>query len=82
MVAGYPGIWKIAHAAKSQIDRCRRMTLPVPGRMAMVIREHLSIVDAVRRHDGPAAMAAMRKHLGTLLPDLVHLKAEHPDYFA
>ncbi len=23
MVAGYPGIWKIAHAAKSQIDRCR-----------------------------------------------------------
>ena len=82
MVAGYPGIWKIAHAAKSQIDRCRRMTLPVPGRMAMVIREHLSIVDAVRRHDGPAAMAAMRKHLGTLLPDLLHLKAEHPDYFA
>ncbi len=82
MVAGYPGIWKIAHAAKSQIDRCRRMTLPVPGRMSMVIREHLSIVDAVRRHDGPAAVAAMRKHLGTLLPDLVHLRAEHPDYFA
>lgn len=82
MVAGYPGIWKIAHAAKSQIDRCRRMTLPVPGRMSMVIREHLSIVDAVRRHDGPAAVAAMRKHLGTLLPDLVHLRAQHPDYFA
>ena len=82
VVAGYPGIWKIAHAAKSQIDRCRRMTLPVPGRMAMVIREHLSLVDAVRRQDSPAAVAAMRKHLGTLLPDLVHLKAEHPDYFA
>jgi DNA-binding GntR family transcriptional regulator len=79
--AGYPGIWKLAHAAKSQIDRCRRMTLPVPGRMAMVIREHLSIVDAVRRKDGPAAQAAMRKHLGTLLPDLVHLRATHPDYF-
>ncbi|MBA4334930.1 MAG: GntR family transcriptional regulator, partial [Methylobacterium sp.] len=53
-----------------------------PGRMSMVIREHLSIVDAVRRHDGPAAVAAMRKHLGTLLPDLVHLRAQHPDYFA
>jgi DNA-binding GntR family transcriptional regulator len=79
--AGYPGIWKLAHAAKSQIDRCRRMTLPVPGRMEMVIREHLSIVDAVRRKDGPAAQAAMRKHLGTLLPDLVHLRTTHPDYF-
>ncbi|WP_236841664.1 GntR family transcriptional regulator [Bosea sp. PAMC 26642] len=82
MSAGYPGIWKLAQAAKSQIDRCRRMTLPVPGRMAMVIREHLSIVDAVRRRDGPAAQAAMRKHLGTLLPDLLHLRATHPDYFA
>lgn len=80
--AGYPGIWKLAQAAKSQIDRCRRMTLPVPGRMEMVIREHLSIVDAVRRHDGPAAQAAMRRHLGTLLPDLVHLRQTHPDYFA
>ncbi len=80
--AGYPGIWKLAQAAKSQIDRCRRMTLPVPGRMAMVIREHLSIVDAIRRRDEAAAQAAMRKHLGTLLPDLVHLRQQHPDYFA
>ena len=81
VAAGFPGIWKIAQAAKSQIDRCRRMTLPVPGRMAMVIREHLSIADAVRRGDGPAAAAAMRAHLGTLLPDLLHLREQHPDYF-
>jgi len=80
-IAGYPGIWKIAQAAKSQIDRCRRMTLPVPGRMAMVIREHSSIVDAIRRHDGPAAEVAMRQHLGTLLPDLVVLQGLYPDYF-
>jgi DNA-binding GntR family transcriptional regulator len=79
--AGYPGIWKIAQAAKSQIDRCRRMTLPVPGRMAMVIREHLSIVDAIRKGRATEAVAAMRTHLGTLLPDLVHLQAKHPDYF-
>jgi DNA-binding GntR family transcriptional regulator len=80
--AGYPGVWKLAHAAKSQIDRCRRMTLPVPGRMEMVIREHLSIVDAVRKGDAAAAQVAMRAHLGTLLPDLVHLREKHPDYFA
>lgn len=79
--AGYPGVWKLAQAAKSQIDRCRRMTLPVPGRMEMVIREHLAIVDAIRRHDAPAAEAAMRQHLGTLLPDLVHLQASYPEYF-
>lgn len=81
ILAGYPGAWKLAQAAKIQIDRCRRMTLPVPGRMEMVIREHLSIVDAIRRHDGAGAQAAMRKHLGTLLPDLVHLRKAHPAYF-
>jgi DNA-binding GntR family transcriptional regulator len=81
ILAGYPGAWKLAQAAKGQIDRCRRMTLPVPGRMEMVIREHLSIVDAIRRQDPPAAQAAMRKHLGTLLPDLVHLRQAHPGYF-
>jgi DNA-binding GntR family transcriptional regulator len=81
LAAGYPGIWKIAQAAKGQIDRCRRMTLPVPGRMEMVIREHLSIVDAIRRQDAAAARSAMRQHLGTLLPDLLHLQAKHPDYF-
>lgn len=80
-LAGYPGVWKVAQAAKSQIDRCRRMTLPVPGRMAMVISEHLSIVDALRRRDGEAAIIAMRKHLGTLLPDLVDLQAKHPAFF-
>jgi DNA-binding GntR family transcriptional regulator len=80
-LAGFPGVWKLAQAAKSQIDRCRRMTLPVPGRMAMVISEHLSIVDALRRRDGDAAIVAMRKHLGTLLPDLVDLQAKHPEFF-
>ncbi len=80
-IAGFPGVWRIAHAAKSQIDRCRRMTLPVPGRMTIVIREHLSILDAIRRKDGEAAERAMRDHLGMLLPDLVEMQAKNPGYF-
>lgn len=80
-LAGFPGIWRVAHAAKSQIDRCRRMTLPVPGRMEHVLREHLLILDAVRRGDPEAAQSAMRKHLGALLPDLPMLRQTHPDYF-
>ncbi len=49
--------------------------------MAMVIAEHLSIVDALRRREAEQAVAAMRKQLGTLLPDLVHLQAKHPEFF-
>lgn len=80
-IAGYPGVWRIAHAAKSQIDRCRRMTLPVPGRMESVIGEHLVILDAMRKRDGKAAEAAMRQHLGMLLPELAIMQAQNPDYF-
>jgi DNA-binding GntR family transcriptional regulator len=49
--------------------------------MEMVIREHLIILDAMRKRDGKAAEAAMRKHLGMLLPDLVNMQAQNPDYF-
>lgn len=79
--AGYPGVWKLAQLAKSQVDRCRRMTLPAPGRMAAVMREHRAIVEAISRCDGAAANAAMREHLGILLPDLLLLRERHPDYF-
>lgn len=79
--AGFPGVWKVAHAAKIQIDRCRLLTLPVPGRMEHVMREHLAILEAVRRGDAQLAHEAMATHLGALLPDLPVLRQAHPDYF-
>lgn len=79
--AGHPGVWKIAQAAKGQIDRCRRMTLPVPGRMAAVIAEHGAILAAIAAGEVAPAQAAMEHHLGTLVPDLAALRRSHPHYF-
>ena len=81
LIAGYPGIWKLAQQAKAQIDRCRRMTLPVPGRMLNVVSEHRSIIAALRERDGKYAEQRMREHLSTLLPDVVAMRAAYPDYF-
>lgn len=81
-LSGHPGIWRMVKQAKLQIDRCRRLTLPVPGRMDHVIAEHRVIADAIERRDVSAARAAMRAHLGAVLPDAQLLARTHPDYFS
>ena len=47
--AGHPGIWRLILQVKLQLDRYRRLTLPVPGRMGRVVDEHAAVVVADRR---------------------------------
>ncbi|MGL4727648.1 MAG: GntR family transcriptional regulator [Bosea sp. (in: a-proteobacteria)] len=79
--AGYPGIWRLAQTVKAQVDRCRRLTLPVPGRMTRVIAEHQRIIEAIAAGDAGAARAALIAHLEAVLPDLTQMQGKHPDYF-
>jgi DNA-binding GntR family transcriptional regulator len=79
--AGYPGIWRMAQSVKAQVDRCRRLTLPVPGRMAKVIAEHERIIAAIAAGDVAAARAALIAHLEAVLPDLSEMQRQNPDYF-
>lgn len=78
---GHPGLWRVAQSVKIQIDRCRRLTLPVPGRMARVIRDHEGIMSAITARNPQAAISAMQAHLSAVLPDLALIRAEQPDYF-
>jgi DNA-binding GntR family transcriptional regulator len=80
-IAGYPGIWAILKTVKVQIDRARRLTLPVLGRMDNVVREHTVIRDAIEAHDSAAAREAMIHHLGAVIPDVAELRLRYPDYF-
>ncbi|AUX79715.1 GntR family transcriptional regulator [Sinorhizobium fredii] len=81
-IAGYPGIWTLIKTVKLQIDRARRLTLPVPGRMATVMEEHTAIRDAIAAQDVKRACEAMMLHLGAVIPDVTALRQHHPDYFA
>jgi DNA-binding GntR family transcriptional regulator len=80
-IAGYPGIWAILKSVKVQIDRARRLTLPVLGRMENVVREHAVIRDAIAAHDVQAARDAMTHHLSAVIPDVAELRTRYPDYF-
>ena len=80
-VAGLPGLWAVVRQAKMQVDRCRMMTLPEPGRMGKVIAEHEAILDALAAGDAAKAAACLDAHLSRVLIDADALSQLHPDYF-
>ena len=80
-VGGYPGIWSLVQGVKTQVDRYRQLTLPQPGRMARVVREHAAIVAAIDEHDAEGAAAAMEQHLDALQISMEDIRRMNPDFF-
>ena len=80
-IAGHPGIWQIVEQVKVQVDRYRRLTLPVPGRMGRVVDEHAGVVAAMATGDPDKASAAMAAHLNGLSASIRDVRDLNPDYF-
>ncbi|WP_448206977.1 GntR family transcriptional regulator [Azospirillum sp. sgz302134] len=79
--AGFPGFWTVTQQVKVQVDRFRRLTLPVAGRMSVVIKEHTAIVEAVANHDPVAAVRALGDHLDDLQITITEAQKANPLYF-
>ncbi len=80
-IAGVPGIWRMIQQTKVQLDRYRRLTLPMPGRMDLVVGEHEAVVSALEAGDSEAALQAMQVHLDDVLPVVENARTMRPDYF-
>ena len=80
-LADHPGIWVLLTQVKVQMDRARRLTLPVLGRMDQVIAEHEIILDRIAANDPTGAKDAMMTHLSAVIPDVAELKGRYPNYF-
>ncbi|MGH6859598.1 MAG: GntR family transcriptional regulator [Phyllobacterium sp.] len=80
-IAGFPGIWNVIQQVKMQIDRYRRLTLPLSGRLGRVIAEHQAILDGIRRHDIAHATEAMGFHLGQMLGEVKDTTNVDPAFF-
>ena len=79
--AGHPDIWRLILQVKLQLDRYRRLTLPVPGRMSRVVDEHAVVVAAIAAHDPAAAGAAMAAHLDGLSASIRDVRDLNPKFF-
>ncbi len=53
-------------ALRNRIAAYRRRVTDLAGRIDGTVREHQTILDAIARHDGETAHAAMRDHVGLL----------------
>lgn len=79
--AGYPGFWTITQQVKVQVDRCCRLTLPVPGHIGKVIGEHEAILESIAVHDEAGAVAALEAHLEGLRVTIHDLRHAAPQFF-
>jgi DNA-binding GntR family transcriptional regulator len=79
--AGHPGIWQLIEQVKVQVDRYRRLTLPVPGRIGRVVDEHTMVLEAIATGDPDKASAAMARHLDGLSASIHDVRDLNPDFF-
>jgi len=80
-IARLPSVWPIIQQTKTQVDRYRQLTLPIPGRMDGVVDQHQAVVDALESGSAHDAAAAMHDHLDLVLPVAKIAKTLRPEYF-
>lgn len=80
-IAGYPGVWRLTQQVKAQVDRCRRLIMPQPGRREEAIVEHEAVADAIAAHDGERAAAGIAGHMRRVQNLIGAARDANPDYF-
>lgn len=78
--SGILQLWANVRRQSVHLDRLRRLNLPMPGKMQMVIADHAAIVEAIGSGKPEAAAAALRLHLSGTLSMIDVISAEFPDY--
>ena len=80
--AGSLRIWRIINSAKAQLDRVRRLNMPMPGQLDQIIREHQAIYDGLLSGKEAQAARALQIHLDTVFDAVQLLMERHAEYFS
>ncbi len=80
-VGRHPGVWALVKHVKLQVDRFRRLTLPLEGRMVRVVAEHDAVLKAIEQREPDAAAEALGRHIDGLQLGAEDLKRFNPDFF-
>ncbi|WTA42178.1 GntR family transcriptional regulator [Streptomyces sp. NBC_00842] len=81
-MSGYPGAWQLMQPMKMHLDRFRRLSLPDPDTVRVLIDEHTAIVDALESGDAVHGHAHISRHARRALENAPGLQGRYPDYFA
>ena len=63
------------------VNRVRRLLLPIEGRLEATYNEHKKIYDELEQKNPAKAGQVLKDHLGQLITFVLPLEQEHPEYF-
>ncbi len=78
---GFPRVSRMLESSRGQLDRVRRLLLPMPGRLEDSLAEHEEIFDALAQHKPGKAARAMKNHLDKTPEKLELLMQQQPNMF-
>jgi len=73
-------VWEMIRGASGNLDRLRRLHVPINGKAQAVLEEHAGIAQAIADGDPAGAQGWLRRHLSGTLTELDSLRARYPDY--
>jgi DNA-binding GntR family transcriptional regulator len=73
-------LWHIVRAHSGNMDRLRRLHLPLNNKADSVLLQHAELVDAIEQRDPGLAEDRVRGHLGGTLSQLFDLRKTYPQY--
>ncbi|KAA2235891.1 GntR family transcriptional regulator [Salinarimonas soli] len=79
--ARVPDLWTIVRRNSGQIDRLRRLHLPVDGKARQIVADHAAILEAIAAGECDVADRALRAHLSRSLAFSAEMRTRHPGYF-
>ncbi|MGL4286208.1 MAG: GntR family transcriptional regulator [Phreatobacter sp.] len=75
-------LWVLVRRQSGQIDRLRRLHLPVEGKAQQVIDDHFAIIRAIEAGKPREAQAVVREHLSKSLAFSAAIRSRYPSYFS
>jgi DNA-binding GntR family transcriptional regulator len=78
--ADVPELWTTVRNLSGNLDRLRRLHLPLNNKAHSILTQHRDIAKAIGAGDQAAAQAAVRAHVSGTLSELKTLRDKYPDY--
>lgn len=79
--ANVESLWHYLHSMSGNLDRLRRLHVPLSNKGKFILADHSSIVGSIASGDVKMAQACVRDHLSGSLAQLDMLQERYPGYF-
>lgn len=74
-------LFRLVRSKGGHLARARRLDLPVEGKVAQILSDHVKIIAAIEAGDAIAAQEAMRTHMAGTVARIEAMQKENPSYF-